>query len=74
MTVQAQQVLQEILVWPPTERASLIDALFASFDKQNQQEIEGAWVRESEDRLAAYHAGEMGAMSIDEAMRRINTL
>jgi putative addiction module component (TIGR02574 family) len=74
MTAQALQVLQEVLVWPPTERASLIDALFQSFDTKQQLEIEGAWVRESEDRLAAYHAGEMSAMSIDEAMQRINKL
>jgi putative addiction module component (TIGR02574 family) len=74
MTAQALQVLQEVLVWPPTERASLIDALFQSFDTKQQLEIQGAWVRESEDRLAAYHAGEMKAMSIDEAMQRINKL
>ena len=74
MTAQALQVLQEVLVWPPTERASLIDALFQSFDTKKQLEIEGAWVRESEDRLSAYHAGEMSAISIDEAMQRINKL
>ena len=74
MTAQALQVLQEVLVWPPTERASLIDALFQSFDTKKQLEIEGACVRESEDRLAAYNAGEMSAMSIDEAMQRINKL
>jgi hypothetical protein len=41
---------------------------------QEQQEIENAWVRESEDRLSAYHAGEMGTVSMDEAMKRINAL
>jgi Putative addiction module component len=41
-----------------------------SFDTK-MLDIEGAWVRESEDRLAAYRAGEMSAMSIDEAMQRI---
>jgi hypothetical protein len=40
---------------------------------QEQQEIESAWVRESEDRLSAYHAGEMSSMLMDEAMERINT-
>lgn len=40
---------------------------------QAQQEIEGAWVRESEDRLSAYRAGEMGTISMEEAMKRIKT-
>lgn len=74
MTAQAQQVLQEVLVWPPTERASLIDALFQSFDTQKQLEIEGACVREAEDRLSAYRAGEMQTISMDEAMKRIDEL
>lgn len=74
MTAQAQQVLKEVLFWPPTDRASLIDALFQSFDTKRQQEIDGAWVRESEDRLSAYHAGDMSAMSMDEVIKRINTL
>ena len=74
MTAQAQHVLQEVLIWPPTERASLIDALFQSFDTKKQLEIEGACVREAEDRLSAYRAGEMQTISMDEAMKRINEL
>jgi len=41
---------------------------------QAQQEIDIAWLRESEDRLSAYHAGEMETISMDEAMNRIITL
>lgn len=39
-----------------------------------QQELDVFFVRESEDRLSAYRAGEMSAMSTDEAMKRIHTL
>ncbi len=74
MTAQAQQFLQEVLFWPPTERASLIDALFQSFEIKQQQEIEGAWIREAEDRLSAYRAGEISAISMEEFMQRINKL
>ena len=41
---------------------------------QAQQEIDIACVREAEDRLSAYRAGEMKTISMDEAMKRINEL
>jgi hypothetical protein len=56
----------EFIVTPPTS--------LQRFDTIKQLEIERACVRESEDRLSAYHVGEMSAMSIDEAMHWINKL
>ncbi|MEI7832043.1 MAG: addiction module protein [bacterium] len=35
-------------------------------------EIEAAWVAEANDRLAAYHNGEISSQSVDEVFAEIN--
>ncbi|NER00106.1 MAG: addiction module protein [Cyanothece sp. SIO2G6] len=46
----------------PFERAQLIDALWQSLDPSEQSEIDQAWLKESSDRLSAYHRGEIEAV------------
>lgn len=43
----------------PFERAQLIDALWQSLDPSDQTAIDQAWLEESQDRLQAYHQGEI---------------
>jgi putative addiction module component (TIGR02574 family) len=61
----------EALKLPPVERARIIDALWSSLDPVEQDTIDRAWLLESQDRLAAFRAGQLTAISGEEALRAI---
>ena len=61
----------EALKLPPSERAQIIDALWRSFDPAEQDAIDRAWLLESQDRLAAFRAGQLTAINGEEALRAI---
>ena len=56
---------------PPLERAQIIDALWRSLDPVEQDAVDRAWLLESQDRLAAFRAGELQAVNGEEALRAI---
>jgi hypothetical protein len=49
---------KEALRLPPGERALLADMLLGSLDDEAAREVEAAWVRVAEERLAAYRRGD----------------
>jgi hypothetical protein len=51
-------------------RAEMIEALFRSFDSSTP-DLDAVWLRESRDRLAAYHAGELPALDGPDTLRAI---
>jgi putative addiction module component (TIGR02574 family) len=53
----------EALKLPALERAQMIDALWRSFDPVEQDSVDRAWLRESQDRLAAFHAGQLALIN-----------
>jgi len=53
------------------ERAQIIDALWSSLDPAEQKTIDQAWLLESQDRLAAFRAGQLTAINGEEALRAI---
>ena len=61
----------EALKLPPLERAQIIDALWSSLDPAEQNAIDKAWLLESQDRLAAFRAGQLTAINGEEALRAI---
>ena len=61
----------EALKLPPAERAQIIDALWTSLDPVEQDSIDRAWLLESQDRLAAFRAGQITAINGKEALRAI---
>jgi len=61
----------EALKLPPSERAQIIDTLWRSLDPVEQASIDRAWLLESQDRLAAFRAGQLTAVDGDEALRTI---
>ena len=61
----------EALKLPPAERAQIIDALWSSLDPAEQDAIDRAWLLESQDRLAAFRAGQLPAINGEEALRAI---
>ena len=61
----------EALKLPPVERAQIIDALWSSLDPAEQDTIDQAWLLESQDRLAAFRAGQLTAINGEEGLRAI---
>jgi putative addiction module component (TIGR02574 family) len=61
----------EAMKLPPLERAQIIDALWRSLDPAEQDAIDQAWLLESQDRLAAFRAGQLTAINGEEALRAI---
>ena len=61
MSADRQQVLNDALALPASERAPLIELLLASLDRPDPS-IDALWAREAEERLAAYDAGRMKAV------------
>ncbi len=51
------------------ERAQIIDALWRSLDPVEQNAIDKAWLLESQNRLAAFRAGQVTAVEGEEALR-----
>jgi putative addiction module component (TIGR02574 family) len=61
----------EALKLPALERAQIIDALWRSLDPAEQDSVDRAWLVESQDRLAAFRAGQLAAINGEEALRAI---
>ena len=69
MAVNSQEILKEALTLPFKERATLVDDLLASLD-QPDEEIDILWRKEVDDRIAAYKAGKMKVVSLDEVLSK----
>lgn len=63
--------VQDVLAWPPVERAGLIEVLLDSFDTAARRENDALWVKESASRLDAYHAGKLPALDFDQEFKTI---
>lgn len=69
MTVR--QILEEAKRLNPIERAELLEQLFATFEPVDPS-IDAAWAIEAEDRLSAYRAEGIEAVSVEDVVDRIN--
>ena len=69
MAVNSREILKEALTLPFEERAILVDDLLASLD-QPDEEIDIIQRKEVEDRIAAYKAGRMKVVSLDEVLSK----
>jgi putative addiction module component (TIGR02574 family) len=69
--MDSAMLANEALKLTPLERARIIDALWNSLDPAEQDAIDRAWLLESQDRLAAFRAGQLAALNGEEALRAI---
>jgi hypothetical protein len=62
------EILRAALSLSEEARAEIADRLLESLDDsdQDQEEIDRLWVREAEDRIAAYERGEIAAIPGEE--------
>lgn len=65
MTTSAESVLDQALKLPANDRAALVENLILSLDKPDPS-LDAQWLKEAEDRLAAYRAGELTAIDAEQ--------
>ena len=73
MTTKAIETLESALRLPAMERAAIADELISSLD-QPDESIDALWIKESEDRVAAFERGEIKAISEEEMFARLEKL
>jgi putative addiction module component (TIGR02574 family) len=65
MPQSALVILHQALELSTNDRAALVEGLIASLDKPDAA-LDAIWLKESEDRLAAYRTGELGAIDSEQ--------
>ncbi|MDD2750105.1 addiction module protein [Acidithiobacillus sp.] len=70
MSTSAESVLQEALRLPPGDRAALVERLIGSLD-QPDRAVDSLWLKEAEDRMAAYRSGELGAVDAERVFSEL---
>jgi putative addiction module component (TIGR02574 family) len=65
MSSSAETLLRQALELPPNDRAALVESLITSLDKPDH-ELDALWLEEAAGRMAAYRAGELGAVDAEE--------
>ena len=72
MSASAETLLRQALQLPPIDRAALVESLITSLDKPDS-ELDALWLKEAEDRMAAYRAGEIEAIDADQVFAELGT-
>ena len=70
MAATTKSLLFQALQLPPNDRAALVENLIFSLDKPDPA-IDAQWLKEAEDRLAAYHSGELAGFDADEVFAEL---
>jgi len=69
MSTNAQQILKEVLTLPLKDRATLVDDILASLDQPDEQ-IDRVWRKEIDGRIAAYRAGKIRSIPLEEVLSK----
>lgn len=65
MTESTKSLLHQALKLSSNDRAALVEGLIASLDKPDPS-LDTIWLKEAEDRLAAYRSGELRAIDVEK--------
>ncbi len=71
MAVPAKAILDQALKLPANDRAALVENLILSLDKPDPS-LDAQWLKEAEDRLAAYHSGELEAVDAEQVFAELD--
>ena len=69
MSVETQEILDRALKLPAVDKARLVDEILSSLDKPDAA-IDALWQKEVEDRLKAYNAGNLRAVSLEQVLAK----
>jgi len=70
MTHSTQQMLRQAMRLSASDRTALVEGLIASRHKPNQT-LDTLWLKEAEDRMNAYRAGDLAAVDADEVFAEL---
>lgn len=70
MAASAKSVLDQALKLPANDRAALVENLILSLDKPDPS-LDAQWLKEAEDRLAAYHCGELSTVDAEQVFAEL---
>ena len=70
MQKSAKIIFHQALELPSNDRAALVEGLIASLDKPDPA-LDAIWLREAEDRMAAYRAGELEVVDAEQVFADI---
>lgn len=65
MAASAKSVFDQALKLSANDRAALVENLLLSLDKPDPS-LDALWLKEAEDRLAAYRSGELTAVDAEQ--------
>lgn len=66
--MDSKEVLEQALHLKPEERFLVVEGLIRSLDEPDQ-EIDAIWAEEAEKRLAAYRAGRLGGIAMEDVFK-----
>jgi len=69
MSERTKELGRRIVELTPAERIELVDSVLASLDQPDDR-LDQLWLREAEDRLAAYRKGEIKAVSVEDVLEK----
>jgi putative addiction module component (TIGR02574 family) len=69
MSVETQEILDRALKLPAVDKARLVDEILSSLDKPDAA-IDALWQKEVEDRIKAYNAGNLRAVSLEQVLAK----
>ncbi len=72
MGARTEQVLNEALSLPPSERAQLAEKLFSSLDISHQ-ELNRLWGKEVDSRIDAYKSGKLKSVPAHKVFKNIHS-
>ena len=70
MSLSGKAILNEALQLPSNDRAALVEQLIMSLDKPDTA-LDERWLKEAERRMAAYRAGELGAVDAEQVFQEL---
>lgn len=68
-TDRSKQLIQEARQLSARERIEVVDAILTSLDEADSR-LDELWLREAEERLAAYRRGEIKAVDLDTVLAK----
>lgn len=70
MAASAESILAQALKLSANDRAALVENLILSLDKPDAS-LDAEWLKEAEERLAAYRSGALAAVDADEVFKEL---
>lgn len=70
MAASAKSILAQALKLSANDRAALVENLILSLNKP-EASLDAEWLKEAEERLAAYRSGELEAVDADEVFKEL---